>query len=88
MARRLSEDQRALDMPAGHGNAGLASNFIDLADAKLRSGGAEARRALVRAVLVDLLGLLNDAMEPLDLLRRQWCAEPAPHGGKSTRPDR
>ncbi len=46
----------------------------------------ETRQALDRAVLVDLLGLPDDAMEPLDLLRRQWCAEPTVHGGKSTRP--
>ncbi|MCY4259293.1 MAG: hypothetical protein OXC91_03395, partial [Rhodobacteraceae bacterium] len=29
----------AIPMPAGNGNAGLASNFIDLAHAKLRRGG-------------------------------------------------
>ena len=46
----------------------------------------ETRQALDRAVLVDLLGLPDDAMAPLDLLRRQWCAEPTVHGGKSTRP--
>ena len=46
----------------------------------------ETRQALDRAVLVDLLGLPEDVMEPLDLLRKQWCAEPTVHGGKSTRP--
>ena len=46
----------------------------------------ETRKALDRAVLVDLLGLPDDMMEPLDLLRKQWCAEPTVHGGKSTRP--
>ena len=46
----------------------------------------ETRQALDRAVLVDLLGLADDMMEPLDLLRKQWCAEPTVHGGKSTRP--
>ena len=46
----------------------------------------ETRQALDRAVLVDLLGLPEDTMEPLDLLRKQWCAEPTVHGGKSTRP--
>ncbi len=46
----------------------------------------DSRRALDRAVLVDLLGLPEDVMEPLDLLRKQWCAEPSVHGGKSTRP--
>ncbi len=44
------------------------------------------RQALDRAVLVDLLELPDDIMEPLELLRRQWCAEPSVHGGKSTAP--
>ena len=33
---------RPLSHPAGHGNAGLASNFLDLAHAKLRPGGCLA----------------------------------------------
>ena len=44
------------------------------------------RQALDRAVLVDLLGLPEAVLEPLEALRRQWCAEPTVHGGKSTRP--
>ncbi len=44
------------------------------------------RQALDRVVLVDLLELPDDIMEPLELLRRQWCAEPSVHGGKSTAP--
>ena len=46
----------------------------------------ETRQALDRAVLIHLLGLQEDVSEPLALLRRQWCAEPTVHGGKSTRP--
>lgn len=46
----------------------------------------EARQELDHAVLVELLHLPNDIIEPLALLRRQWCAEPTVHGGKSTRP--
>ena len=46
----------------------------------------EARKQLDRAVLIDLLRLPQDILEPLDLLRRQWCSEPSVHGGKSTRP--
>ena len=42
MARRLSEIRRHLDAPAGHGNAGLASNFVDLAHVKTRPGGVLA----------------------------------------------
>ena len=46
----------------------------------------ETRKALDRAVLIDWLGLAPAVLEPLDVLRRQWCAEPSVHGGKSTRP--
>jgi len=42
MADRLKEIRRGLSNPAGHGNAGLASNFIDLAHIKLRPGGTLA----------------------------------------------
>ena len=44
------------------------------------------RIALDEAVLVDLLDLPHDLLEPLTVLRRQWCAEPTVHGGKGTRP--
>ena len=46
----------------------------------------DTRKALDRAVLCDLLGLPETILEPLDVLREQWCAEPTVHGGKSTRP--
>ena len=42
MAKRLAEIRRRLANPVGHGNAGLASNFIDLAHAKTRPGGVLA----------------------------------------------
>lgn len=45
-----------------------------------------ARQSLDRAVLVDLLELPEEALQPLDNVRRQWCAEPSVHGGKSTAP--
>lgn len=44
------------------------------------------RKALDRAVIVDLLRLPEELLGALDLLRRQWCAEPTVHGGKQTRP--
>lgn len=47
----------------------------------------ETRMALDRAVLCDLFGLPVEILEPLTVLRRQWCAEPSVHGGKSTRID-
>ena len=46
----------------------------------------EARRALDRAVLVELLGLPEDTREAFANLRLQWCHEPSVHGGKSTAP--
>ncbi|MDE3000447.1 MAG: hypothetical protein OXU79_15340 [Gemmatimonadota bacterium] len=42
MAKRLAEVRRKLASPAGHGNAGLASNFIDLAHNKTKPGGVLA----------------------------------------------
>ena len=45
----------------------------------------DARKALDRAVLIDLLHLPRAALEPLAILRDQWCAEPSVHGGKNTR---
>ena len=47
----------------------------------------DARQALDRAVLVELLRLPEAALEPLAILRDQWCAEPSVHGGKKTRID-
>ena len=47
----------------------------------------ETRQALDEAVLVDLLGLPKSILEPLALLRLQWCQEPTVHGGKATRPN-
>lgn len=42
MSRRLAQIRRNQPMPAGNGNAGLASNFIDLAHVKLAPGGVLA----------------------------------------------
>ncbi len=47
----------------------------------------DARQALDRAVLVDLLKFPEALLEPLAILRDQWCAEPSVHGGKKTRID-
>ena len=47
----------------------------------------DARKALDRAVLMDLLRLPEATLELLSILRDQWCAEPSVHGGKSTRID-
>ena len=47
----------------------------------------DTRKALDHAVLMDLLHLPEATLEPLSILRDQWCAEPSVHGGKSTRID-
>ncbi len=39
VSSRLEQIRRSLSEPFGHGNAGLASNFIDLAHVKLKPGG-------------------------------------------------
>ena len=36
----------------------------------------DTRKALDRAVLCELLGLPESILEPLGVLREQWCAEP------------
>ena len=46
----------------------------------------QTRQDLDRAVLIDLLGLPENILENLALLRKQWCAEPSVHGGKETAP--
>ena len=50
MSARLTAIRRQLDEPVGHGNAGLASNFIDLAHAKVRPGGVVALVLPIAAV--------------------------------------
>ena len=50
MSDRLAAIRGALDNPAGHGNAGLASNFIDLAHAKVKPGGVVALVLPIAAV--------------------------------------
>ena len=42
MSDRLASIRRTLDNPAGHGNAGLASNFVDLAHVKIKPEGVVA----------------------------------------------
>ena len=42
MSKRLKAIGKQMDLRAGHGNAGLASNFLDLAHVKTRPGGVIA----------------------------------------------
>lgn len=44
------------------------------------------RQELDHWLLIDVLGLGSKIDEGLELLRKQWCAEPSVHGGKETRP--
>ncbi len=44
------------------------------------------RKELDHRVLIELLGLPESILEPLNLLRLKWCSEPSVHGGKRTRP--
>lgn len=49
----------------------------------------DTRQELDRELLFGKLSVLEldpDLENLLDLLRRQWCAEPSVHGGKKTRP--
>ena len=45
------------------------------------------RKELDHRVLIDMLGLPESVLEPLDLLRLKWCSEPSVHGGKKTAPE-
>ena len=47
----------------------------------------ETRKALDRAVLVDLFGLPEKVLGAFSVIRNQWCAEPSVHGGKRTAPE-
>ena len=44
------------------------------------------RKELDHRILVDMLGLPESILAPLDLLRLKWCSEPSLHGGKGTAP--
>ena len=66
--------------------------FEDFADRTLLPANEayrdETRKALDRALLfgnTSVLQLDPGLEEGLDLLRKQWCAEPSVHGGKGTR---
>ena len=77
---RLTTEQLAL----------AAAIFADMRDlAFLPANEAyrdNTRKELDYRVLIELLGLPESILEPLDLLRLKWCSEPSVHGGKRTRP--
>ena len=52
MSRLLKDDPEAdQGVPAGHGNAGLASNFLDLAHAKVQAGRRRSRLVMPLSLL-------------------------------------
>ncbi len=68
----------------------LDSIFDRFADSDLLPAN-EAYRDPVRAeldeaVLCGALGLPKEIVDPLSVLREQWCSEPTVHGGKGTAP--
>ena len=66
MSRRLTRVQRAFrHEAAGHGNAGLASNFIDLAHLKCRPGG-------ILALVLPLALVQGAAWRPARNLLATW----------------
>ncbi len=66
MAERLRVLRRGLGRVAGHGNAGLASHFIDLAHVKLKPGG-------VMAMVVPLSFAQGDSWRPArELIARHY----------------
>ena len=83
----MSLDARALAPSQIDRAAEIFASFRETAFAPANEAWRDdARTALDRAVLVDLLGLPGAILEPLAHLRRQWCAEPSVHGGKRTAP--
>ena len=66
------------------------SIFDDLREAQFLPANEayrdNARKELDHRVLIEMLGLPESVLEPLDLLRLKWCSEPSVHGGKRTAP--
>lgn len=83
----LTLDPRALSEEQHRRAAAMLSDFGKRALLPANEAWRDdARQALDRWLLIDLLGLSPETMKEIDLLRRQWCAEPTVHGGKPTRP--
>ncbi len=80
-------DPREFDEPTLHKAEMLFERFrcVEFLPAN-ESYHDPARQALDEALLVELLGVPKDIADEFDVIRRQWCAEPSVHGGKSTKP--
>ena len=70
MAARMAEIRGSLASPIGHCDAGLASNFIELAHAKVGPGGTVA-------VLLPMTAIQGDSWQPARLLLAECCADVA-----------
>lgn len=83
----LSIDPRQLDQTCLERADALFDHFRAMSFLPANESYRDSnRKALDEALLVSLLGVPVDFMDDFDLIRRQWCAEPSVHGGKSTRP--
>ena len=82
-----SIDPREFDEPTMRKAEDLFERFRDMEFLPANESYHDAnRQALDEALLVELLGVPKDIADDFDVIRRQWCAEPSVHGGKSTKP--
>ena len=82
-----SIDPRQFDEPTIRKAEDLFERFCDLEFLPANESYHDAnRKALDEALLRELLGVPADIVDEFDVIRRQWCAEPSVHGGKSTKP--
>ena len=77
---------------AGAARYGCVEIFEDMREAQFLPANEayrdNTRKELDHRVLIDMLGLPESVLEPLELLRLKWCSEPSVHGGKRTAPER
>ena len=82
-----SIDPREFDEPTMRKAEDLFERFRDMEFLPANESYHDPnRKALDKALLVELLGVPKDIADDFDVIRRQWCAEPSVHGGKSTKP--
>ena len=82
-----SIDARQFDEPTLRKAEDLFERFHDMEFLPANESYHDAnRKALDEALLGELLDVPADIVDEFDVIRRQWCAEPSVHGGKSTKP--
>ena len=83
----LSIDPRQFDEPIMRKAEDLFEKFRDVEFLPANESYHDPnRKALDEALLMELLGVPKEVVADFDVIRRQWCAEPSVHGGKSTKP--